>query len=340
MTAPEIAPEITALRLQAIRSVFIPIPLFGKEPPIFGKNNARKGLAGWSKLLRVTAAEIKLWERLWPGAVNTGFLSRNAPGTDIDIKIPDAADAVEMLVREHFEQRGRIYVRFGLPPKRLIPLRTERPFAKLSCLFKAQDGSEHKIEILADGQQYVVDGIHPDTGKPYAWFGGELAGMHRVNLPYVRQEDAQRFLDAAKRLLIEEFGFRLISESTGPGPRIFNGNGNGSGPHETNEKLEAPADRIAEALAVIPNNADWDGWNLVGMATWRATLGSQEGFAAFDAWSRKSPKYDADTTAAKWAEYFKYPPLRVGAGTIFHLANQASPNWCKPWRRGNGGART
>jgi len=95
-----------------------------------------------------------------------------------------------------------------------------------------------------------------------------------------------------------------------------------------------------KALAVIPNNFDWDGWNRIGMATWRATGGSEEGFAAWDAWSQRSPKYDADHTAAKWAEYFKYPPSRIGPGTVFDLANQANPNWWKPWRKGNGRART
>src|SRR5262249_52075607 len=128
-----------------------------------------------------------------------------------------------MLAREHFEEHGDIYVRIGLPPKRLIPLRTDAPFDKLRCVFNAPDGSEHKVEILASGQQFVVDGIHPDTGKPYAWFGGELAGMHRVNLPYVHQQTAKEFLDAAKKLLIEEFKLALVSESTGAGPRTFNG---------------------------------------------------------------------------------------------------------------------
>jgi Primase C terminal 2 (PriCT-2) len=48
------------------------------------------------------------------------------------------------------------------------------------------------------------------------------------------------------------------------------------------------------------------------MAVWRATAGSAEGFAAFDAWSKKNPsKYNARTTAEKWAAYFKSPPTRI-----------------------------
>src|SRR5262249_10284168 len=47
----------------------------------------------------------------------------------------------------------------------------------------------------------------------------------------------------------------------------------------------------------------------------------------FDTWSAKSPKYDARTTATKWAAYFRSPPTQLGAGTIFYLANQANPKW-------------
>ena len=81
------------------------------------------------------------------------------------------------------------------------------------------------------------------------------------------------------------------------------------------------------ALAGIPNDADWDDWNRVGMAVWRATDGVEEGFAAFDTWSRKFEKYNAADTREQWLRYFKYPPTGVGAGTIFWLANYYSPSW-------------
>ena len=50
---------------------------------------------------------------------------------------------------------------------------------------------------------------------------------------------------------------------------------------------------VTAALNVIPNaDLSWDEWNRIGMATWAATEGCEEGFEAFDAWSRKSVKYD------------------------------------------------
>jgi hypothetical protein len=93
-------------------------------------------------------------------------------------------------------------------------------------------------------------------------------------------------------------------------------------------KSEPRADpaRVARALAVIPNNdLDWERWNRIGMAAWHATGGA--GFDSFDKWSRKSAKYDSATTRDRWDHYPKSPPTDVGAGTLFHMANQATPGW-------------
>jgi hypothetical protein len=90
------------------------------------------------------------------------------------------------------------------------------------------------------------------------------------------------------------------------------------------------ADRDLElaqaALAVIPNDGvSWDEWSRIGMATYAATDGA--GFDAFDEWSRKSSKYNAQTTAKRWEEISRSPPTLVGMGTLVYLADQASANW-------------
>jgi putative DNA primase/helicase len=63
------------------------------------------------------------------------------------------------------------------------------------------------------------------------------------------------------------------------------------------------------------------------MAAWRATGGSEDGFAAFDSWSSKSSKYNADTTRKRWEGFSTSPPTIIGAGTIFWLADRAAPGW-------------
>jgi hypothetical protein len=102
--------------------------------------------------------------------------------------------------------------------------------------------------------------------------------------------------------------------------------GNGHDRDEEGRELTAPLSELKAAMAVIPNmDLDWSAWNRMGMALWVASSG--QGFDAFDAWSRKSNKYDAETTKARWDHYQTSPPQRIGAGTIFHLANQTDASW-------------
>ena len=187
----------TFVRCELLAGGFSPIPVNGKRP-VFDE---------WQKKLETNAAEIQLWASMWSDAKNTGILTKFAPAIDIDIMVPDAAEAIEELVREWFGEHGDILVQFGEAPKRAVLLRTDEAFKKIVGLFTAPDGSEHKIEILGDGQQIVAHGIHPDIHKPYSWHGGEPWRTPRERLPYVREAEARAFLEQASRLLTDDFGF-------------------------------------------------------------------------------------------------------------------------------------
>jgi hypothetical protein len=200
--------DTVALRLQLAAAGYIPLPLYGKTPPVFGKNNKRKGLRDWEKLDSVTRKQIEMWARTWPDATNTGVLTRFMPTLDIDILNEEAACAVEDYVRKRFEDRGRILPRIGRPPKRAIPFGTDTPFAKIVTNVIAQNGSAEKIEFLADGQQVVVNGVHPETGKRYHWHGGEPGEIARTDLPSIREEEAQRLIDGIVDLLVRDFNYQ------------------------------------------------------------------------------------------------------------------------------------
>ena len=71
----------------------------------------------------------------------------------------------------------------------------------------------------------------------------------------------------------------------------------------------------------MPNpDLGWEEWNKIGMAAWRATEGSDDGFKAFEAWSKKSKKLDAGATHKNGRGLLAIPPTRIGAGSIFYLA--------------------
>jgi Primase C terminal 2 (PriCT-2)/RepB DNA-primase from phage plasmid len=102
-------------------------------------------------------------------------------------------------------------------------------------------------------------------------------------------------------------------------------------PHTPGQQYEVtPLDmwKAAYALEVIPNDdLDWREWNRIGMATWRATGGSEYGFEAFDSWSIKSSKYNARRTRNVWKGYHRSPPDQIGLGALIFLANEKDPDW-------------
>lgn len=305
--------DILALRLKLLENGFDPVIVNGKAPV----------MTAWQKLITPTPNNLHAWTYKYAAATNTGSLAINTPGLDIDIRHQEAAEAIETLAHERFGARGNIFVRFGLAPKRLIPLRTDAPFKKIAVEFTAPlgpDGKPPKLEILGDGQQYVVHGIHPDTGYPYRWINGagdmDVRDIKRNSLPLVTREDCEAFVVDAIKLLVEQFGFVEKKKTK-------TGEGAGGG------RARAAFDRIARAFRVIPNDdVDWDEWCVKGMACYRATDGSEAGFDIWCEWSAKSQKHNKDVTFEKWHNKFRgCPPKDVGAGSIFFWANEVDPSW-------------
>ena len=103
-------------------------------------------------------------------------------------------------------------------------------------------------------------------------------------------------------------------------------------PHLPSKEHKGELELLIAAFAAIPNSDEgWEIWNTVGMAIWRSSGGN--GFAVFDRWSKKSLKYNAHNTREKWLEYSKYPPDRIGVGSIIRWANKLAPGWDeKYWR--------
>ena len=140
-----------------------------------------------------------------------------------------------------------------------------------------------------------------------AWFPDAPGHELRNALPAVTEDDIQAFLEACAPIL--------------DAPRPFRVNGQDHAPREP----QADTLRIAAALASIPNVGppDWEQWNRVGMAVWRATGGSSAGWEAWNTWSACNAVYDLKATRARWDHYATSPPTSIGAGTIFHMAAEA-----------------
>jgi hypothetical protein len=259
---------------------------------------------GWEqyKTTPITPSHIRMWGS-W-SECGIGIICGDVVAVDVDLNDQDQCDLAYGIFNRMLGATPA--VRIGRPPRRLLVYRTETSFKKISG---------GPIEILADGQQFVAYGIHPD-GHEYRWVGERLDELTLADLPVVTEAQVRAAVDAVLAALPETVtkGARVAVE---PEDRSE---------HQTSVYgLRGTREGIAAALEVIPNNdLKWDDWNKVGMAIYAAL--SPDGFDLFDKWSQKSTtKYNSskdETSSTRWDAYTRSPPDRGGAGTIYHLAEE------------------
>jgi hypothetical protein len=75
----------------------------------------------------------------------------------------------------------------------------------------APDGKIHKLEFLCDGQQFVVSGIHPDTGQAYRWKDFDLTKIDVTHLPIATEARVDAFLDHCVAELKAKMGWLDVS---------------------------------------------------------------------------------------------------------------------------------
>ena len=185
------------IRLAMLAGGYEPLPLVGKAP--IPKR--------WEQII-ITEETVDGWANAGP---NTGMRAATAPVLDIDILDEQAAQIVEATARLYLEDKGEILVRIGLPPKRAILLRTDKPFKKIVRKLTAPDGKVHKIEVLGDGQQLAVAGVHPDTQRSYVWKGAKSpVNTPRNQLPLVDEDEIRTILDLCVGELKTKLGWGEI----------------------------------------------------------------------------------------------------------------------------------
>jgi hypothetical protein len=286
------ADGVTQHRLALRTADFDPLPDDGKECH----------LIGWPSKTNVSDTEILGWQSL-AASRNTGILCKHTPALDIDIINVDAADAVEELIRQQLSIQPLI--RTGLPPKRLIPFRTDKPFSKITAKLTAADGSSQKLEWLADGQQFVAFGIHP-SGRAYSWRNGEPGQVSRSALPLIDEQGALELINAAADLLVMRFGYRLENKRE---PNTCVLNGGAAQPVVVSNWTQALL-----RMNSIDWNGDSDGWFKLATACKAAGIS----LAEFSNWSRTDPRYanDEEEIEQRWesiGSIYDGKPIHDGA---------------------------
>lgn len=231
------ASEIAARRKRYVTLGYEPIPCNGKAPV----------QTNWQNInIRAVTTQV------FPNAQNTGIRTRYTPAVDIDIYDEAMVEQVRRELLNIIRQHGSVLERIGQPPKVLIPFQCDVPFKKCAVMFKSPNGQMHKVEVLADGQQFIAEGIHPGTGKPYFWRDNtDLIGVEREQLPTMDQALAHRFLTRAANIMTEA-GWIEVDAKGRPKAKTDEQPGSklsGDGPVRNSAYARAALDNECKALA-------------------------------------------------------------------------------------------
>ena len=159
-----------------------------------------------------------------PRALNTGLACGDILGFDVDVLDQGLVDQIVSLIERRAGPTP--LSRIGQPPKILLVYRPDHPFTKIQTpeLF-FPDGSKAKVELLANGQQFVADGIHPDTGQPFRWMNGSPADVPIEELPTVTENEARAIVELAEQIL-RAAGAKEKEKPEREPPKPNGGNGN------------------------------------------------------------------------------------------------------------------
>ena len=113
---------------------------------------------------------------------------------DVDVLHHEAAAEIQDLLRRRLQQ-GEFSARIGNAPKFLVPVQVTEPVKRARSTVVEIDGQRHMVELLGQGQQAVVAGIHPKTGRAYFWPAGGLEETEPAKLPLVTPAELAEILE-------------------------------------------------------------------------------------------------------------------------------------------------
>ena len=167
-------------------------------------NNGLWGGYDWRKFV-ATLQDVRGW--MQHGA-NVGIRAGRYPGVDIDSLDEWLAERVQQIALDIL---GPAPVRTGRPPKRLLMYQTVQPFSRMRAFIDDATGGKHLIEVLGEGQQYLVYGVHPYTRAPYAW---DRDLPKPAELTAIKQRSVDAFFDALVAELSDK-GYKVTREGSG-----------------------------------------------------------------------------------------------------------------------------
>jgi len=206
------------------------VHVHGGSPTPIIPSSKRPNLTNWNGL-EPDQKTIRAWGKKYKNygigliadrPVNGEPNGHKLAGFDVDIYCPEIAELVYQIFVKMFQDRGTIMARIGQPPKVLMPILVSDLNRKIELPILSSDFDQSsrsstdkskpsKIEILSKGQQFVISGIHPDTGREYEWISESTPfNKHLSTLPHLTKSDILDFcVELQARLDVQFPGWRI-----------------------------------------------------------------------------------------------------------------------------------
>lgn len=284
------------------------------KPDSRGKAPGRRGPHGWAgypwQTEPCTMADAERMER---DHSNVGLSAAFFPALDIDCTDDALAAIVEKVA---LEVLGQAPQRIGRFPKRLLMYRTDEPFGRMRLWIK-HNKTQHLVEMLGQGQQFVVAGIHPATNEHYSWDQDLPAPEALVRV----EKDAVAAFFERLEAEIEFLGCEFEREGTGAVAT--------DGPAVEQSSLRAPSlAALAEAVSQLPNDAaGYEEYVAMGIAIKAAGQSDPvRALEIFQEWAARWENGDNDPSnvARDWARMRS--PYRIGWDWVANKARRYGYN--------------
>jgi hypothetical protein len=203
-SGPDPKAQFDELRIELHRNGYHPVPVYSHDQPV-KRPGKQPAIKQWQKPVAAEAVIVSWSDRGgWRTAANTGLLTGEVAGIDIDV--PDTALAAEVRALVESVLGPTPLVRVGAAPKVLLAYRVGVQATAVTMKIMTpelflDDGMKLQVEILGQGQQFVAYGTHPDTKQPYRWEGASPLDTPVSDLPEVTLEQLLSLRDAAEKLL-------------------------------------------------------------------------------------------------------------------------------------------
>lgn len=261
-------------------------------------NDKRAAVKDWTKYRFALGDEKKYAD------CGIGFLCGQGifpiVGIDADTKDKDLLD----YMRESLKRYG-FMVRVGNAPKVLYVGRTtdENLRKMTTAKYVDENGGEHQLEILANGQQFVGFGIHKTTGRPYEWLGKDPTELWAGKIKEIDAETLTKLVQGFEDICRRK-GWKQKTQSRSNQETLSDFDRLIAQEHKPDISLEEAKILLDGLPASDCENRD--DWIAVGMALHFHFNASDEAFILWDAWSAKSEKYKGpEETWYLWSGFGK-----------------------------------